>query len=48
MSKTDFLILCNIVENRIKAYLFDEKSRLQEKRLEVLRKYGVKSDEYFK
>ena len=28
LSKTDFLILCNIVENRIKAYLFDEKSRL--------------------
>lgn len=28
LSKNDFLILCNIVENRIKAYLFDEKSRL--------------------
>jgi len=28
LQKTDFLILCNIVENRIKAYIFDEKLRL--------------------
>ena len=48
LAKNDFLILCSIVENRIKAYIFDEKHRLQEDRLEVLRKYGVKSDEYFK
>lgn len=47
LSKNDFLILCNIVENRIKAYLFEEKSRLQSNRLNTLRQSGVKSDEYF-
>ena len=28
LPKTDFLILCNIVENRIKAFIFEEKHRL--------------------
>ena len=28
LAHTDFLILCNIVENRIKCYIFEEKHRL--------------------
>lgn len=28
--------------------MYDEKSRLQQKRIEVLKTHGVKSDEYFK
>lgn len=47
LSQTDFLILCNIVENRVKSYIFDQKSKLQEQRLEILKEHGVQSNQYF-
>jgi hypothetical protein len=47
LSSQDFIILCNIVENRVKSYIFDEKSKLQEQRLQILKVHGLQSDEYF-
>ena len=47
LEKEDFLILVNIIENRIKVFLSEEKANNQKKREAIIAERGLDSLEYF-
>ena len=47
LEKEDFLILVNIIENRIKVFLSEEKANNQKKREAIIAEKGLDSLEYF-
>ena len=47
LEKEDFLILVNVIENRIKVFLSEEKANNQSKREKIIAERGLDSLEYF-
>ena len=46
LNKEDFLILVNIIENRLKVFFSEEKENMMKKRMDVLKDKGLDSPEY--
>ena len=44
--KEDFLVLVNIVENRVKVFFDEEKANQAKKRLPILQEKGIESGDY--